>query len=813
MIGSTLNARYRLERELGQGGMGSVFRATDLVLGRGVAIKILRDRTGDEVASKLRLEAQILARLEHGSIVRIYDFGEHEGLAYFVMEEVQGSNLHRRLRSLPISKRLAVLAETADALSYAHQQGVIHRDIKPANILLTPDDRCRLSDFGLSVLAEEQSSETRRIRGTPTYMSPEQAKGRRLDHRTDLYSLGVILYEALTGDPPFSGPPLGVVAAHASSEPDRPSSRNPLITSEFEAFTLALLAKDPAERPPSGVHVARELRALIDLAGPLDLAFVGSVRDARPEMTVGLLSPTHATGKPTLVRPSVDISAPTPMSLPGELPTEPDRPVATRPSSDRSAVTTPPGDRLSSARAMFLDVVAEPVVLTPVERYLTGHYLAYLLGGARRKGLLGSRPLDEVNADRARLLLAMSWLTLREPDEDDLHRAGAMLDDQVEVRPLLNPVVVVKYLAQRAEPAARRRFRRIRKSLQSVSKRASEHLTDAKGTLNPGLMPQKLDDLRRVAPEKSEVDDELVSRWNRVSEAWRGSDDLRTAVLRYATKNGWKNPASLDLWPEVVYPLIERARRQRRLRSVPEAILDTICGVLHIPDSGIRLDRAIAARVPIPVIEKIDLSVELIADEPVIAEPDTEIQPRPRRLRDGSSSLVLDELAAEVEPDRLLIRLVEPDPIRVSMDQLHQLWREAMAALQTADPRARASLRHHAVGPYRLSVVASTRGRNAGQVVLQGMPKQKQIEMLTPSLRVGSHRPAIAVWVYRDNSLAIAYVDFRGVTRYISWHAPTAVQTNYEDPAELTHDLYQSGLETPDQLGVVLTKRFKPKFV
>src|SRR4051812_17910571 len=148
--------------------MGAVYRATDLVLGRPVAIKVLKDRSGEEVGRRIRLEAQILARLVHEHIVRIYDFGEAEGLYYFVMEEVDGSSFDRRSRSLDLPGRLRVLAQVADALDYAHRQGVIHRDVKPANVLMTWSDSARLSDFGLSLLMASGTDDTGIVRGTPT---------------------------------------------------------------------------------------------------------------------------------------------------------------------------------------------------------------------------------------------------------------------------------------------------------------------------------------------------------------------------------------------------------------------------------------------------------------------------------------------------------------------------------------------------------------------------------------------------------------------------------------------------------------------
>src|SRR5262249_53150376 len=153
-IGTILNQRFHLDRELGRGGMGSVYSATDQILQRNVAIKVLKERSGEEVGKKLRLEAQIAARLLHENVVRIYDFGQADGTYFLVMEEVNGTSYSKRWRNLPLEDRLRILAQIADALDYAHHQGVVHRDIKPGNVLLNAADSPKLSDFGLSILAE-----------------------------------------------------------------------------------------------------------------------------------------------------------------------------------------------------------------------------------------------------------------------------------------------------------------------------------------------------------------------------------------------------------------------------------------------------------------------------------------------------------------------------------------------------------------------------------------------------------------------------------------------------------------------------------
>ena len=225
-IGTMLNQRFLLEKELGRGGMGAVYSATDELLQRKVAIKLLKEQSGDDVRKKLRLEAQIAARLLHDYVVRIYDFGQTDATYFLVMEEVTGTSYSKRWRHLPLIQRLEILAQVADALDYAHHQGVIHRDIKPANVLLTTTDIPKLSDFGLSMMVE-QGDQSGIIRGTPHYMSPEQTRGNQLDHRTDLYSLGVMLYESSTGSVPFTGSSISIMSQHFGAIPERPRSAQP----------------------------------------------------------------------------------------------------------------------------------------------------------------------------------------------------------------------------------------------------------------------------------------------------------------------------------------------------------------------------------------------------------------------------------------------------------------------------------------------------------------------------------------------------------------------------------------------------------
>jgi len=792
LIGTTLNQRFTLDKELGRGGMGAVYRATDRVLQRTVAIKILRECTDDEVGRKIRLEAQILARLLHENVVRLYDFGEAEGTFYFVMEEVEGSSFSRRWKQIDLPERLRVIAQVADALDYAHHQGVIHRDVKPANVLMTAADSAKLSDFGLSLVVDEVQVPGA-IKGTPHYMSPEQGRGKRLDYRTDLYALGVMLYECGTGSPPFQGSTMAVIANHVGARPEPPRSRNPALSAGLEALILRLLEKDPDARPSSGGEVAATLRELI-AAGPTsgaagDVAAV-DVAGPGPTASIGM-----AAGPGTGIGPaSVTIAAP-----------------VGPPAAGAKGKGAPAIDR-ARAMAMIADVVADPVVMSADGRYLCGHYLAYLLGGSRRRGFLRRRPLDPLNADRARLMLAMTWLMTVGPTDGALAGAVDLIESRADVRPALSPVVVTKYLGVRDTPGRRKAFRTARRRLQEASPHAGPRMTDAQGALNPGLMPQALDDLRKIAPARDEVDDQLVGRWNRVAEAWRTRPDFRRAVLTYATTSAWDDPASGELWPEVVYPLIERARWQRQLRSGAEAIWDNVCDALHLPDAGLQLDRAIRKVVPAQVVEELDLSAHAFVEDPRLDADPRGDDPGPITREDGLrfDAASLDDLASDVAPDKGLVRLDSADPVRLTMGDLRELWQEAVAALKSTGSKA--GHRILPIGPYRLAVIPSIRGKSAGQVAIQGMPN-KQVEMLIPSIRLATNagRPILAAWTYRDDSLAIAYLDHRNDERFISWHAPTNQQVNYDDAASLNGALLRLGLEAPDQLDRVLTKRFRPR--
>jgi eukaryotic-like serine/threonine-protein kinase len=864
-IGTTLNQRFFLDKELGRGGMGAVYSATDQILERKVAIKVLKEQSGEEVGKRLRLEAQIAARLLHDNVVRIYDFGRAEEAYFLVMEEVSGTSYAKRWRLLSLPDRLSVLADVADALDYAHHQGVVHRDVKPANVLLTTSDVPKLSDFGLSIIAA-RGDQTGVVRGTPHYMSPEQTRGSRLDYRTDLYSLGVMVYESATGAVPFTGTSVSVMSQHYQTNPERPRARNPFVSPELEALILALLAKRPDERPGSGALAALALRQEVarirerdGSGGSAATASVGVRAAGATNLTgtVGLTTPvvteplpapsiqpangltaTRTSNALTSSSPSGSISGETlvtdarpPAPTAATIPSSPSKhPQEGGPSSPAPvAIATVGGTggvtaliRSPLARRMLEVVLAEPILLSPDERYLHGHYLAYLMSGSRRRGLFLRRPLEPRNADRGRLLLGVTYAILAGGGEDAIRDAATLLNQKIEVRPILSPIVVAKYLTCRESPAKRKLFRQTRKAIAQASAYAQKHMIDSKGVLNPGLMPQKLEDLNLIAPARDAVDDVLVERWNRVAEVWRNEVAFRAAVLRYATSNAHRDPASAALWPEVVYPLIERARWHRRMRTRTEAVWDYLSGRLHVADAGVVLDRALNRSVPAPLVAELDDELSLFGDNPRLDDEADPFAPAAPTDDDRltatltNSRVDLAELAVEEKESRGPLALADPNPIRFSQGELHELWKEAFAVLQSqaqARPGAKpSSHRHVPIGPYRLVVIPSIRGRAAGQIAIQGMTN-KQIELSTPTVRTkgSSSKPLVAVWVYSDNSLAIVHLDFMNSERYILWHAPRGHQLNFDDASDLNHELYTLGLEIPDQLERVLARSFKPR--
>ncbi len=329
LIGQTLNKRYHLDALLGDGGMGTVYRASDLNLERQVAIKLMHSHFArqEEFRARLIQEARTAAQLDHPSIVRVYDFGDSELGLFIAMEYVDGGSLRDHLRRLqrlqkylPLTQCLQIAIQIAEALDYAHRRKIIHRDVKPGNIILKrlsrPDEagaqpfRALLTDFGLVKLQEGTSlTQSGTTVGTPTYMSPEQCEGRELDGRSDLYSLGIVLYELIANKLPFTFQSLteAIAAHHNNVQPPPVSSLRPEVPPVIDSLLERALAKSPVERFATGADMADAFRsafvALEGLPTRVMLQQELDILDQVAEPPVGYELHIHTPGHPDSIVP------------------------------------------------------------------------------------------------------------------------------------------------------------------------------------------------------------------------------------------------------------------------------------------------------------------------------------------------------------------------------------------------------------------------------------------------------------------------------------------------------------------------------
>src|ERR671934_987221 len=270
LLNTRFDDRYRILRKLGTGGMANVYLAEDEVLGRRVAIKILNDRhAGDEqFVERFRREAKNAAGLSHPNIVSIYDRGEAEGTYYIAMEYLDGRSLKELILSrgpAPIPIAIDYVRQILAALRFAHRNAIVHRDIKPHNVLVDAEGRLKVTDFGIARAGASQMTETGSIIGTAQYLSPEQAKGAPVTPASDIYSVGIVLYEMLTGSVPFTGDtPLEIAMKHLSATPEPPSEKRHEVPPELDSIVLRALAKNPADRyqtaEPMDADLARAAR-------------------------------------------------------------------------------------------------------------------------------------------------------------------------------------------------------------------------------------------------------------------------------------------------------------------------------------------------------------------------------------------------------------------------------------------------------------------------------------------------------------------------------------------------------------------------
>jgi hypothetical protein len=331
----TTVGRYRIEGELGRGAMGVVYRGTDPALDRTVAIKVIRPGVADssvppeEMEARFLREAKVAARILHPNVVTVFDAGREGHALYLVMELVEGESLAARLArgAFPsVAEALEIVARVADALGAAHSMGVIHRDIKPANIMLTKDGGVKVADFGVAKAIGEGTDLTRTgtVVGSPAYMAPEQVRGEPVDGRSDLFSLGVVLYELVMRRKPFPADTVTTLIYQILNEdPFKDTASTAALSPELTAFLRQCLAKNPADRPADAAAFAAGARAVLASLRAASVTATGPTRI----LTSPVVEPPAASGGPP---PTTRIAAPATLPAPPEGPAAPATPAPAR---------------------------------------------------------------------------------------------------------------------------------------------------------------------------------------------------------------------------------------------------------------------------------------------------------------------------------------------------------------------------------------------------------------------------------------------------------------------------------------------------
>src|SRR5262245_15066101 len=413
LLNTLFDKRYRIMRKLGSGGMANVYLAEDQELGRRVAIKILNDRhaADEQFVERFRRAAKNAAALSHQNIVSIYDRGEAEGTYYIAMEYLDGRSLKELIISrgaAPVSVAVDYARQILAALRFAHRHGIVHRDIKPHNVLVDADGHVKVTDFGIARAGASQMTEEGSIIGTAQYLSPEQARGTQVDQRSDLYSLGIVLYELLTGTVPFGGDtPVEIAMKHLQATPEPLTVKRPDAPKALEQVVLRALAKDPAARYQSAEEMDADLeRFARGLRVP---------RETEEAATTVLRGAAFADSAPTTITPAAAAMAGTTITRPP---------------------TTPPG-------ADYFDY-EEPPRRRPIWPWL----LAILLvAAAVVAGFYVYRQIQD-QLDQAQPIGVPYVVGLREANAvDTIHAAGLSIDTN-HIRRQPNATVAATYVFQ-----------------------------------------------------------------------------------------------------------------------------------------------------------------------------------------------------------------------------------------------------------------------------------------------------------------------------------------------------------------------------
>jgi len=311
LIGQTINQSYNIQRELARGGMATIYLARQLSMDRDVAIKVLPREFLHEVTfiDRFKQEVAITARLEHRSIIPVYDHGEWDGMPYIVMRYMEGLSVDTMIQQqgvLSVPQVQQIVRQVASALDYAHTQGVLHRDLKPSNILLDRNGDAYITDFGIArILHSNENLTSTGVVGTPSYMSPEQAQGLTLDGRSDVYALGVVIFEMLTGQRPFeSETPYSVAVMHVTQPAPDPRTRQPDIPRGIAQVVLKSLEKSPSHRYPTAVALADALESRHSADGAADVTYTNTpppisiVNEPTPRHTTAPVPPHAVSSQP-----------------------------------------------------------------------------------------------------------------------------------------------------------------------------------------------------------------------------------------------------------------------------------------------------------------------------------------------------------------------------------------------------------------------------------------------------------------------------------------------------------------------------------